>query len=408
MTQAPAPATHAPPRHARFATALCDLAMMALAIAINLLPIFLTTLSHDLGDLSAEQLGRIGAVTFAGLCAGILVTGPLADRLGARLFAVAGNALIAAGLLTLGLAHSYATVLVASFVMGLGAGSLDMILSPIVSALQPHRRTVAMNVLHSFYCSGAVVTILAGAVSLRLGISWRTLSLCLIPMPLLIGLAFLLPALPPLVHEDHARTPLRSLLRHPYFLVALLAIFLGGATEIGMAYWLPAYAEQTLGFSRWTAGLAFLGFSLAMTLGRLGILFLPRVRPIPLMLACCAASAVLFPFASFFPVNSVALACCVLAGLAGSNLWPSTLAVAADRFPAGGATMFALLAASGNAGAILMPWLTGLVADHASLRWGLATATLCPLLMIACLLYMRARTTPDAPATATAPAPEPI
>jgi len=37
-------------------------------------------------------------------------------------------------------------------------------------------------------------------------------------------------------------------------------------------------------------------------------------------------------------------------GLAGSCLWPTTLGVASDRFPRGGATMFGLLAAFGNPG----------------------------------------------------------
>jgi hypothetical protein len=58
--------------------------MMMLAIAVNLLPVFLTSIAVDLGrgsPLSAEQLGLIGAVTFIGLVGGILVTGPLAYRL---------------------------------------------------------------------------------------------------------------------------------------------------------------------------------------------------------------------------------------------------------------------------------------------------------------------------------------
>ena len=41
--------------------------------------------------------------------------------------------------------------------------------------------------------------------------------------------------------------------------------------------------------------------------------------------------------------------------------------------------MFALLGALGNFGGIFMPWLVGVVADHWGLRWGLASATLCPL-----------------------------
>src|ERR1700745_896197 len=112
--------------------------MMALAITTNLLPVFLTTIASDLGKgtlLSAEQLGRIGAVTFIGLVGGILVTGPLADRWGGRIFAVGGNGLIAMGLATLHWTIDYPMLLGAAFIGGVGGGILDMILSPIVSSL---------------------------------------------------------------------------------------------------------------------------------------------------------------------------------------------------------------------------------------------------------------------------------
>lgn len=74
-----------------YAFALCYAAMVCLAIAVNLMPIFLTTLRVDLGGragLTGEQLGRISAITFAGLVGGILFTGPLADRWGGKLFSV--------------------------------------------------------------------------------------------------------------------------------------------------------------------------------------------------------------------------------------------------------------------------------------------------------------------------------
>ncbi len=372
-----------------FAIVLCDLAMMCLAIGVNLMPVFLTQISSEMGGLNKEQLGRIGAVTFAGIVAGIVVAGPLADRWGGRKFAIAGNVLVSLGLAILRFSPGYQTILLGCAVMGIGAGVLDMILSPVVSALQPHRRTVAMNLLHSFYCIGAVATILAGSLALRHGIGWRVLSLMLLPMPLLVAIGFAVTPLPPLVQDGQDRTPLSRLLRHPFMLVAMIAIFLGGATELGMAYWLPAYAEKSLGYSKWTAGLAFVGFSLAMAIGRLGILVLPRsVGPIRLMLFCCAGSVILFLLASFAPRHDIALASCVLAGLAGSCLWPSTLAVAADRFPHGGASMFALLSALGNIGGIFMPWGVGVIADHSALNFGLAVAALCPLLLMICLIWM--------------------
>ena len=181
----------------------CNLAMMVLAIGVNLLPVFLTTLASDLGrgaPFSAEQLGRIGAVTFCGVVGGILVTGPLADRWGARVFAVGGNVLIAAGLLILRWTTDYPMLLGAAFVGGTGAGILDMILSPTVSSLtRGQSQTAALNVLHSFYCTGAIMTILVGSLALRFEVSWRTLSLALLPLPVAVGTAFYFLPMPSLV-----------------------------------------------------------------------------------------------------------------------------------------------------------------------------------------------------------------
>ena len=367
--------------------------MMCLAIALNLLPVFLTTLSFDLGGpggLTNEQLGRLASVTFIGLVAAILFTGPLADRFGPKPFTIIGNVLIALGLLLMGLAPGYTTLCIAMCVMGAGAGILDMVLSPIVSALQPHHRAAAMNWLHSFYCTGAAVTVLAGASVLRFGMGWRSLSLGLALMPLLVAVAFMFMHMPSLVAEGGERTRLRHLLRRPYFLIALAAIFLGGATEVGLAQWLPAYAEKSLGYSKWMSGISLLVFSVAMAIGRIGAgLVGHRWNPYTLLLACCWGSVILLIVGCFAPWSGVALAACMAVGVTGSCLWPSTLGVAADRFPSGGASMFGMLSAFGNFGCVVMPWVVGLVADWSSLKWGLSTAILCPLIMGFLLLRLR-------------------
>ena len=393
-------------QHLGWALALNYAAMMCLAIAVNLIPVFLTTLSSDLGGvrgLTKEQLGRIGGITFVGVVAGVALTGPLADRWGARPFALGGNLLICLGLVMLGMAPHYAAVLAAVFVMGIGAGILDMILSPIVCALQPSRRAAAMNWLHSFYCTGAVATILVAALSLKVGFGWRTIALGLVPLPLLVAVGFAFLDLPSLVQEGQRRTRLRHLVRLPYFGVALAAIFFAGATELGMAQWLPAYAEYTLGYSQWAGGMALLAFSVAMAVGRIAAGMLGHhISAFRMMAFCCWASAGLFLVACFSPWSAVALSACMVAGLTGSCLWPSMLGLAGDRFPLGGASMFGLLAAMGNFGGIFMPWMVGAVADASSLRWGLATSTLCPLLMLAALCWMRRQEPPRSEKRATA------
>ena len=373
-------------------TPLCYGAMMSLAIGINLLPVFLTTLSATYGGaagLTQEQLGRLGAMIFSGLVVGILVTGPLADRWGAKPFVLLGNGLIAASLVAMAFAPGYGSLGAALFFLGLGAGVLDMVLSPIVSALNPERRTVALNWLHSFYCVGAAATALAGTLMLHEGLGWRGSCLLLLPLPLGLLAAFGPLGFPELSREG-GRTQLRTLIKNRWFLVAMAGIFLGGAAEMGMAQWLPAYAEKSLGFPAWVGGGALLVFSVAMALGRMVVGAAgKKLDAFQIMAWGCATSTALFLLGAFLPVPSIALVCCILVGFTGSCLWPTMLAVTADRYPDGGASMFGALAALGNAGGIFMPWVVGWVADRRDLHWGLAVSALAPALMLPLVRALR-------------------
>lgn len=373
----------------------CYGGMVCVAISASLAPVYLTTFGHVFGGsggLTEEQLGRIPAIIFAGFVAGILISGALTDRWGARLFALLGLALSAFGLIFLACATRYVELLVSCAVLGLGAGMLDMVISPIVAALRPDRRAAALNWLHSFYCSGAVGTVLVASAALYLDLPWRAVAVAIAVFPMLLFFGFSRMYIPRLVHEEQERTPVPTLMQHPWFLGALVAIALAGATEAGMAQWLPAYAERVLDYSRATSGLALAGFSVAMVAGRmLAATAAHRVPPIPLMLAGCGLAALFYLVGSFCPAAPLALAACVAVGFAESWLWPTTLGITADRFPHGGGAMFALLAAAGNAGCFIIPWVVGLAAEATSLRYGLAVAALCPA-GLALLLTILGRT----------------
>jgi len=70
--------------------------------------------------------------------------------------------------------------------------------------------------------------------------------------------------------------------------------------------------------------------------------------------------------------------------------------MAAHRFPLAGASLFALLAAGGDTGSAIGPWLIGFIADTlgqstalSPLRTALLTGTIYPVAMIICLLLIR-------------------
>ena len=175
--------------------------------------------------------------------------------------------------------------------------------------------------------------------------------------------------------------------------LALAAILLAGATEQGMSQWLPTFTERVLGYSKAAGGMTLAGFLIAMVAGRWGAAMLGhKVRPLWLMYGCGVGCVVLFVVATVCPAPPVGVAACVGVGLCCSCLWPTLLGVTADRFPHGGASMFSLLAAAGNAGCFIMPWTIGFVATRHGLRTGLGTGALAPVLLLAAVAVVAAST----------------
>jgi fucose permease len=360
---------------------LCNCAMMCIACGTSLIPVYLTTFGEAFGGLSESELGRISSTMFLGTFVMILISGPLADRMGAKIFVLGGLTLSTLGLGGIAISSDYRMLLIASATIGMGAGVLDMIISPIVSALSVERRVSAMNRLHAFYCIGFVTVVSGASLALYIGVNWRVSVALMMIAPILVGIGFLRAPLPPLIHPDHERFGLRKLLVSPRFYVAMLMIALVGATEEGMGQWLPAYAENVLGFSKAGGGMALAGFALLMGITRLASpMIIDRIGAYGILIVSGFASGIFFAIGSSASTPVVALSACVLVGISCSVMWPTQLGVTADRFPRGGATMFGLMAASGNLGNMTAPWVEGVIAERWDLRTALLVASVSPFL----------------------------
>ncbi|MGE4565755.1 MAG: MFS transporter, partial [Victivallaceae bacterium] len=108
-------------------------------------------------------------------------------------------------------------------------------------------------------------------------------------------------------------------------------------------------------------------------------------------------------------IAAIALAGCVVCGLATSLLWPGAVVLAGKRFPLAGAWLYAMLAAGGDIGASIGPYAIGVIADRAAgqtwlsgvlaysglsaeqfgLRAGLFCGALFPLITFFLLLHFR-------------------
>ena len=402
---------------------LCYLGMFVMAIAINLSPVLFIPLKEQLG-LTFEQLGRLILINFATQVAFDLICGALVDRVGPKRFVVAAPALAFVGLWVFALAPSlmgnpYHGLIIGTVIFSAGSGILELLLSPIINAVPSDQKGSDMSLLHSFYAWGQVVVILLTALAVfAFGARhWQWFALVWSIPPAIAAVGFSMVKLPPFV-EEAKRQRVRDLVRKPAYLVAVAALGLAGASELSIGQWISAFADKGLGFPKIEGDLAGLClFAAALGIGRVWFgLNGQKVCMYRMMLAGAWLSVGTYLLASLSPWPYVSLGACVLAGLGVSLLWPGMLVVTAARFPLAGASMFALLSASGDTGGAVAPWLVGAVADKApmlhdlpklvfgagltpeqtGLRVGLLLATIYPLAMVALLYWLRANARKDA------------
>jgi fucose permease len=391
----------------------CYLGMFVQAIVINLAPLLFIPFKEQLG-LTFEQIGRLILINFVTQVAFDLIAGATASRVGVRRIVVVAHILVTIGLwlfawLPSWLPSPYAGLVIGTVVFSIGGGVLELLLSPIINAVPSERKAADMSLLHSFYAWGQMTVILVTALALsRLPHApWRWIATFWSVIPALNAWNFSRAPMPPFVEESQ-RHRLRDLVRIPAFLGAVVGLGLAGASEIAISQWISAFADKALRLPKLLGDLGGVClFAAALGIGRLWFgIYGHKVSIYKHMIGGAVLATALYAIASLSPWPWVSLAACVLSGLAVSLFWPGLLSVAAARFPQAGASMFALLSASGDLGAGLAPWVVGVCADRASgwtsghsmgwtpeafgLRMGLLAAVVFPLALVFLLPVLRA------------------
>ena len=336
-------------------------------------------------DFGRRAQGMFLGSMFAGMAIAVLIAGPLADRCGFRPFVVLSGVFQCLGLLVVSRATADARWLAPAgmFIVGLGAGFTDALVTPLVCAVYPERRTRVSNLLHAFYPIGLVFAILIMLGLMRIGWSWERQFALLGWLALPYALAMFLLPLPRHSHEGPARAPTRRLVLTGPFIILFFGIFLAGVTELGPSSWLPAFVEGAAGDSRAQGGLGLLAFGVTMAVGRLFISTvvhrLGARRLFVISGAFCCASLLLasWPLGPWFKITWLAVL-----GLAVSGFWPTILGCAGDQFPKAGASLFSLLSAAGLGGGVAGPVAIGFIADHHSLNIAMAVLAVVPVIAL--------------------------
>ncbi len=375
----------------------CYLGFITQAISANFTPLLFLTFKSTYG-ISLEMIAIIPMVFYLTQLLVDLVAVKFADRIGYRTCVIVSQVVSAAGLILMAflpelLPNPFVGILISVILYAIGSGLIEVLLSPIVEACPFENKAGVMSLLHSFYCWGAVGTILGSTLFFAIfGTEhWQILTLIWAAVPLINTFNFFTCPIERLVEEGEGMR-IGQLLRLPLFMLMILLMICVGASEATMTQWASAFTESALGVSKTIGDLA--GPCMFATLMGVARVFYGKkgesIDLTKVLLVCGAMAVACYLLAALSPISILGLIGCALCGLAVGIMWPGTISISAKKCPKGGTAMFAFLALAGDLGAAVGPTVVGAVADAVggNLKTGLLFASVFPAVLILGILLL--------------------
>ena len=378
------PTASASARGFTYAAYIC---FVPIGIATVLLGPMLPALSAR-WSLDYAQAGALFPVQYVAATCGVGLSGVVVARWGFRFAINLGLALMALGLAFL-LSGPKLVGILCIGTYGLGLGLSVPAANLLVAAVNPERRSAALNVLNFFWSVGAVACPFLVAASDK----WQHIPLFLLLVSgFSIVVAVLIVVMGRNIVEPSSnpdKSPLLSVIRARAYLLFIFGtlFFLYVGVETGFGQWMASYVKSlgTLPLATAVATPSF--FYASLMIGRLLAPALlrrmddARLVQVGLLLASAGMSGLMFSH----ELISVAASACA-AGLGLSSVYPITISLLSREFSSAqiGSGMFVFA----NIGGGILPWIVGI----SSSRFGtLKAGFYVPLLgcLIMYFLYLR-------------------
>jgi fucose permease len=302
------------------------------------------------------MVGEALGATFTGFALTLLFGSALVDLIGMKrmlLLSALGYIAGAVGLLaatTMPVDGTVQTVILISLLLtGLGWGAVEAASNPMVAALYPEEKAHRLNILHAWWPAGIVVGGLLGVAITGFGLPWE-LNMLVLMVPA-IALAWMVASSTFPVTERVAAgvsygEMFTELLKRPLFWVFWVCMFLTAAAELAPGQWVNISLSNIVGMQ----GILLLVYvsALMFVMRHFAGPIVARISSIGLMFVSCLFAGIGLYLLSRATTPVLAFAAATVWGVGVCYLWPTMLAIVAERFPRGGAMAMGLMGFAGG------------------------------------------------------------
>jgi MFS family permease len=317
---------------------------------------------------AGEMIGSALGIAFLGFAITTILVSPLLDKIGmkntlavAALCFIGGSAIVSLG-------HfappdwAFRTIWLGMLINGIGWGCTEGTINPMTTALYPEDKTHRLNVLHAWWPAGLIVGGLLGYFIGQTDVPWYV-SILVVVVPSLIFLAMLRGQAFPKTGSAQLGVSTSDMLtevfRKPSFLVWFAIMFLTASTELAPGQWVDIALTQVVGMRGilllvFVSGIMFVMRHFAGPIAH-------RISPVGLMFVSSILALAGLTLLSDASSPVTALVAAAIWGMGVCFMWPTMMAIAADRYPRGGAWAIGLIASAGALAIyFVLPQLGGL------------------------------------------------
>jgi MFS transporter, AAHS family, 4-hydroxybenzoate transporter len=383
--------------------ALCFLINMVDGMDVNIMTFVRQALQDD-WKVPDTTMGSVFSAGLLGMGLGALLIAPLADRFGRKRIIMAALALMSAGMIACGYVSGLGALVMARVIVGLGIGTVLAAMAALASESAPARdQNMAVGIVQAGFPLAAVFTGFAVAALLK-AYHWQSLLLWAgwLTVLMLPVAWFVLPNKDAVAAADETpRVRLGELflpgLRHRtlwlwaaiFFGLMVLYFILSWITKLsiqaGLSETNSIYAGAIYNFG------AFVG---TMTMSWLAVR-VPLGKLIPALLVSAAVTMMVFATVPLTLSLALALAFIIGVTLQGgyNGVWPLAASVYPSRCRATG---IGIAMGIGRSGAVVGPWMGGMLIAAKAPLWALFAAYCVPLLICALAAFVIGRFRADA------------
>ena len=322
-------------------------------------------------NVTLAQQGTILLLLYLGIFIGSLVVGPLIDHLGNKANLLASSLIVALAMVFFAGAQSFGAASIAAILLGVGGGGLNTSTNVLVSDLYTEQRGPMLNLLGTFFGVGAIsIPLMAASIEGRFTISQLFLFCAVLAVICAIWYAMI--SFPPAnTKQAFSWRELLVVAKYQGVLVLAFILFCESGNEACIAGWTSTYAGG-IGYSPRLATLILAAYWAALMLSRMLAARVLRVIRKPhlvlgVALLSLGGTVVLLSTRSLILLFTGT----ALIGLSYGPIFPTTLAIAGDRYTQRAGTVFGLLFSVALIGGMTFPWAVGQVSQQVGVRWGM-------------------------------------